>query len=127
MSLEKLIATKVAEVLSASAILLRQSASEINFQREKIASLERQVNQNSFEKRAHVLATQMQEAGLDSDLSYEQKVAQIVKRAGEIDVLEAAVKMASKSPDGFELLDDGSPSGAANSKARLTDYIVTGV
>ena len=127
MSLEKLIATKVAEVLSASAILLRQAASEINFQREKIASLERQVNQNSFEKRAHVLATQMQEAGLDSDLSYEQKVAQIVKRAGEIDVLEAAVKMASKSPDGFELLDDGSPSGAANSKARLTDYIVTGV
>ena len=127
MSLEKLSATKVAEVLSASAILLRQAASEINFQREKIASLERQVNQNSFEKRAHVLATQMQEAGLDSDLSYEQKVAQIVKRAGEIDVLEAAVKMASKSPDGFELLDDGSPSGAANSKARLTDYIVTGV
>jgi hypothetical protein len=124
--MNKLSATKVAEVLSASAVLLRQAGSEITFLRTKVAELQKQVTQNAFEKRASALATAMQDAGLDSALSYEQKVAAITKRAAEIDVLEQAVKMASKaSVDGAELLEDGSPSGVGHSKSVLLDYIVT--
>ena len=76
-----------------------------------------------YEKTARVesIARQMEDKGLSPEMSFEEKLAALTQ-AGDLDVAEAAVKMAT--PQGFSL---GGPSDQPGVGAdALTHFIIHG-
>jgi len=125
--MQKLSATKVAEAVAAASVLLKQASAEIKYLREENVRLQGVVNNSNFEKRAQSLARRMEGAGIDSNLSFEDKVNFVAQRAQQIDTLEAAMdfheKRASSGKVGTLLSEE--PSEAINTKTRLLDYLAS--
>lgn len=105
--LQKLAASTL-RALSEENVKLRTSNEELV---EKVASYEKR-------ERAEHIAGKMEEKGLNTDLSFQEKIAQIMQR-DDLDVLEQAVSMSSPQmklasvhdAEGVEVETTGSDSG----------------
>ncbi len=116
--MNKLSSTKTAALLKQAGATLRMVAKERDVALAKIAAYQRN-------DRVKQIARDMEEKGLSSDLSYEEKVAAVGK-SKDLRITEEAVKMAA--PQGHILgnLGDHPGNGDGGSTSRLETYILTG-
>jgi len=77
----------------------------------------------SFEKKDRMvkIARDMEEKGLSSDLTFDQKVA-VLEKAANLDVTEEAIKIAAPQGRGFGSLSDQ----PTNSVSGFEHFIMTG-
>jgi hypothetical protein len=116
--MQKISSTQVKTLLKTASATIRNLNAENCALREKNAA---------YEKRARVekIAAEMEEKGLHSDLSRQEKIAFLLdaKRAPNLDVTEEAVKMASPQKGVIGSLGD---DVGANSASAFEQYILTG-
>lgn len=104
-----------------AASLLKQAGAAIRTLTKERSDLQMKVA--SFEKRERMekIARDMEEKGLNQDLTFEQKVATLEK-APNLDVTEEAIKLAAPQGSGFGSLSD-QPGGSAS---PFEHFIMTG-
>ena len=119
----KIASEQIAAVSARGAATLRAQSEYINqleqenfILRDKIASIERDSEINE-------LAAEMEEKGLNTDLSYEEKVASLY-RAKDLGRVRDAVKLASAS--GIRLADLADIPGRGTGSDAFTNFCLTG-
>jgi len=113
--MNKISSKDAASLLKQAGAALVQVAKERDTLREKVATFQR-------DQRVVKIARDMEEKGLSSDLTFEQKVA-AMKEAKNLDVTEEAIKLAA--PQGRVLGNLGDMPGGGDASA-FEHYIVTG-
>jgi hypothetical protein len=115
--MQKISSQDAATLLKQAGAAIRALKAENSGLREKVASGER-------EKRVEKIAREMEEKGLSSDLSFEQKIA-AVRKAPNLEVTEEAIKLAAPQGNFFgQINDEDGPSGVGLS--AFEQYIITG-
>ncbi len=91
--------------------ILKTAGATIRALADRVRDLETENAAFKKEARAKTIATSMEEKGLNNELSFEEKVASLKQRE-DLDVVEEAIKMASKQNVSFgSLVEDGSGPG----------------
>ena len=103
-------------LLKEAGAAIRELVGETTKLKEKVSHYER-------ENRIRKIAMDMESKKLQSELSFEQKVAAL-RGAKSLDVAEEAVKLASPQGFGFAELSDN--PGATNAQSALETFIMTG-
>lgn len=84
--------------------------------------LREKVAQYELRDRAAKVASVMEDKGLNSELSFDEKVAALMREPDKLDLNEAAVKLAAKQMSIGEI-DEDRPG---NGKSELESYILGG-
>ena len=111
------VSARGAATLRAQSARISELESENFILRDKIASMER-------DEEIESLAAEMEEKGLNSDLSYEEKVAHL-SRTSDLSRIRDAVKLASAG--GIRLADVADLPGRASGQDSFSAFCVTGV
>lgn len=114
--MHKISSGEAASLLKQAGAAIRTLTSERIELRQKLAAYERR-------ERAEKIAREMEEKGLQDDLTFEQKVAAIQK-AQNLDVTEEAVKLAAPQGRVFGNVGDDQPG--SNGVSALEHFIATG-
>lgn len=102
--MEKISTQETAHLLKTAGSTIRTLNETVTTQATELAALHK-------EKRAGILAKEMEDKGLNADLSFEEKVAALQEQP-DLSVAEEAVKMAS--PQGVQLANVGEKPGSAD-------------
>ena len=113
--MQKISSNDAASLLKQAGAAIRQVTNERDEALAKVASYE-------HDSRVVKIAKQMEEKGLSSDLTFEQKVAAI-STAENLDVTEEAIKLAAPQGRIFGNLSDVPSAGGASA---FESYIVSG-
>jgi hypothetical protein len=92
--LSKLASSQVATVAARGATIIRQQSEKIASLEEENHSLREKVASMRRDREIEALASEMEEKGLNADLSFEEKVAHI-RGYSDLSQVQEAVKMAS--------------------------------
>lgn len=114
--MNKISSKDAAQLLKQAGAAIRHLAHENQDLQTKVASFE-------HEKRAQAIARSMEEKGLNADLTFEQKVANLMD--ADLNVTEQAVKLAASQKLGLGHVDDDGPQ-TSNSTSAFEHYILTG-
>lgn len=106
---------QVQSLLKTASTTIRGLQSENSDLKSKVASFEKRA-------RAEKIAAEMEDKGLHADLSYQEKVAHLLQGAPNLDVTEAAVKMASPQNTVLGSITDMPGNGSH----AFEQYILTG-
>lgn len=102
--------------------LLKTASSTIRNLQSTNANLREKMAQYEKRARAEKIAADMEEKGLHADLSRQEKIAHLLEKAANLDVTEAAVKMASPQNAVLGSISDA-PGGGMHA---FEQYILTG-
>jgi hypothetical protein len=111
--MEKLSNVQIGQMMKVASDGLRALSEELVSAKTKLAHFERK-------ERAEKIATQMEEKSLNSDLSFEEKVAHLMGQEN-LDVIEQAVGMSNTNMNSFSLTDKVAHVGDGSSE---TDVLV---
>jgi len=112
--MQKISSQQARGLLKTASVVIRKLAAERDDLRSENEGFKK-------EARARQIAQDMEEKGLNGDLSFEEKVASLKVR-DNLDVTEEAVKMASPQAQLFDVGDDT----AGSSLSAFETYILTG-
>lgn len=116
--MQKISSQQVKTLLKTASATIRDLQSENAALREKTASFEKRA-------RAETIAAEMEDKGLHSEMSHQEKVAYLLdpKKSPNLDVTEQAIKMASSQKGSLGGFGD---DVGTNSATALEQYILTG-
>ena len=115
--MNKISSNDAASILKQAGAAIRKVTSERDEALAKVASFEKT-------QRVSKIAREMEDKGLSSDLSFEEKVAAI-NTSKNLDVTEEAIKLAAPQSQLFGNAEER-PSSGGNSSSALESYIMTG-
>ena len=118
-----------AAVAARSALTLRKLASALEQKDQECARLREKVAAYQRRDRVRDLARQMDERGVNPDMSLDQKVASInshCKTPAAFDTLETAIKMAGAGRVELAVVDDDTPAPGNSSADNFHNYLVSG-
>lgn len=117
--MQKISSQQVKTLLKTASATIRDLNTENSELKSKIASFEKKA-------RAEKIAADMEEKGLNADLSMHEKVAYLLdpKKTPNLDLTAEAVKLASTQKGILGALGDA--TAGANSQSALEHYILTG-
>ena len=115
--MNKISSNDAASILKQAGAAIRELTSERDQALAKVAAYEKN-------QRVLKIAKDMEDKGLSSDLSFEEKVAAIDK-SQSLDVTEEAVKLAAPQSQLFGHAEDR-PSSGGDSGSALETYILSG-
>lgn len=102
--MEKISSEQAGSILKHAGATIRSLVEENSDLKEKVASYRR-------ESRIEKIAKDMEDKGLNNELSFEEKVASLRGSDTSLEVTEEAVKLASPQIGHFQFSDDDIPSG----------------
>jgi len=103
--------------------LLKQAAATIRNLLDERDDYRTKLAARDTDDRIRKIAQEMETKSLNPDMTFEEKVASL-REAGDLDVAEQAVKMAS--PQGFGLGGMGDIPSGGDSASALNTFIMTG-
>jgi hypothetical protein len=115
--MNKISSRDAASLLKQAGAAIRHVSQERDEARAKVAAYER-------DTRVVKIAKEMEEKGLSSDLSFEEKVASLQK-SPNLDVTQEAIKLAAPQSRIFGKPSEDEPS-TGGSQSALETYIMTG-
>lgn len=122
--MEKISSQQAAEMMKTAASTLRALSEDNSKLRTENEELVEKVASYEKKARAEAIAAKMEEKGLNTDLSLQEKVAQIMNR-DDLDVLEQAVgmsapqmKLASVHDDEVEVEEEGNGDEVSDTAAQ---------
>jgi len=116
--MEKIALTKAAEVLRNTSAVLRQLSTKYDELLQKVAAYE-------LDDRCRKLATAMVEKGLEPQLSFEEKVAQLKEAdaQGKLDAVEQAVELTADQGVGLAKVAEAAAEGGGGSPQGVHPFV----
>lgn len=106
--MDKISSSQVAGIQKLAAASLRALSEENRGLKEKNASLEQEVETYRRKEHAEKLAFQMEEKGIQPEVSHQEKVASLLERE-DLDVVSEAINMSAPQLKLASVHEDGSP------------------